>query len=454
MLEDPPCYTVAFMWTRDARGAACLGGIRLSDLVAGTAGFPSFETPAYVYDLDAIAAEAKELTAGFGGAPHLIAYAVKANTAGPVVRALARAGCGADVVSGGELRVALGCGISPDAILFSGVAKSALEIDGAIAAGERGILAIQAESVEEIARIEARAAALGRTARVSVRVNPSVVADTHAHVATGHDEAKFGIGARDLEGAWRALEAATHVRLVGLSCHVGSQLTRTDDYLAAADALLPIAIERDATLVAGGRERLEFIDFGGGFGIDYGAGCPVRPADFARACVARLQSAGLGDRVLAIEPGRSLVAAHGVLCARVIMAKRSAAIENGDARAWLMIDAGMNDLLRPALYGALHRIESIDGPSGPSAKAFRVVGPVCESSDDFGAHRFDEPLPSHVVIRDAGAYGYVMASEYNGRALPQEVFVRGGEVVAVSAPRSVDAWVAERLALGKDAPLR
>jgi diaminopimelate decarboxylase len=168
------------------------------------------------------------------------------------------------------------------------------------------------------------------------------------------------------------------------------------------------------------------------------------PADFAAAIAARLASRGLSDRLAVVEPGRSLVAPFGVLCATVIAAKRT------HGRSWLVIDAGMNDLLRPALYGARHRIEPLEAapPRPTEGVGWRVAGPVCESSDDFGEHRFREEPPERVVIRDAGAYGFVMASEYNGRALPREVFLRGGKVVGVSETRSVEAWIAERLAAG------
>src|SRR5262245_19408605 len=261
------------MLTRDERGAV-LGGVALGELLRS----PGLGTPFYAYDVDAMEAEARALGAGFGGMPHLIAYAVKANTAGPIVRALARAGCGVEVVSGGELAVALGCGIPAERILWSGVGKLVWELDRAIGAGDRGILAIQLESVEEIARVEARAAALGRRARISLRVNPGVEADTHAHVATGHDEAKFGIARSELGAAWEAIERSPHVELVGLSSHVGSQLTETGAYLGAAEVLLEIASARQRAGAA-----LAFVDFGGGFGIDYGSGCPAAPADFARA---------------------------------------------------------------------------------------------------------------------------------------------------------------------------
>ncbi|HVY48276.1 MAG TPA: hypothetical protein VHB21_20455, partial [Minicystis sp.] len=172
----------------------------------------------------------------------------------------------------------------------------------------------------------------------------------------------------------------------------------------------------------------------------YGEGCAASPADFAAGAVALLERRGLSGRRVVVEPGRALVAPHGVLCASVVSAKRSKS-----GRRWLLLDAGMNDLIRPALYGARHRIESLDAPASADALAFRVVGPVCESSDDFGVHRFDEPPPRRVVIRDAGAYGFTMASEYNGRPLPAEVFLSEGRVVAVKAARPAEAWVASRL---------
>jgi diaminopimelate decarboxylase len=428
------------MLTRDERGAL-LGGASLQEILRSS----GVETPAYVYDLDAIEAEARDLAAGFGGAPHLVAYAVKASSAGPIVRALAAAGCGADVVSGGELSVALGCGVDPERILFSGVAKQAGEIDRAIGAGPRGILAIQMESIEEVAQVDARAAALGRRARVSLRVNPSIAADTHRHVATGHDEAKFGVARGDLDAAWAALAQARHLDLVGVSAHIGSQLTQTGEYLAAAEVLLGIT----AGLQKAGA-ALSLVDFGGGFGVDYGTDRAPRPRprDFARAAAGLVAGSELAGLRTVVEPGRCLVAPHGVLCAGVIGSKRAHAAGDGDGdRRWLMIDAGMNDLIRPALYGAWHRIEPLEGSVSPDAPLWRVVGPVCESSDDFGAHPFVSP-PGRVVIRDAGAYGFTMASEYNGRALPTEVFLRAGQVVAVNVPRRAEAWAAERVGIG------
>jgi diaminopimelate decarboxylase len=435
------------MLTRDARGAAMMSGLLLEDVLRGVAANSSesvpteaLRTPAYVYDLDAMAAAAESLIAGFAGAPHLAAYAVKANSAGPIIKALHRAGCGAEVVSGSELLVALGCGVSADSIMFSGVAKTNSEIDQALGAGARGIYALQLESVEEVPRVIARARALGRRARVSIRVNPDILADTHAHVATGHDEAKFGVAIDDLDAAYAAIDAApSDIELVGLGCHIGSQLTKTDDYEASAEVLLGLVARRQTM------KPLEFVDFGGGFGIDYGSGCQAKPADFARAVTNLVQRSGMGHLRIVVEPGRSMVAAFGVLCASVVMTKASNS--KGVTRRWMMIDAGMNDLVRPAMYGAKHRIEPLETlpPAEGSGVLMRVVGPVCESSDDFGEHLFSEPFPRAVVIRDAGAYGFVMASEYNGRGLPAEIFLAGGEVVSVHESRSREAWAASRI---------
>jgi diaminopimelate decarboxylase len=425
--------------SRRSDGVLVLGNVSLADIARD----PRLGTPAYVYDVDAIAAEGRDLRAGFDRAPHLVAYAVKANSAGPIVKALASEGCGADVVSGAELLLALRCGISPEHIVFSGVAKTDAELDLAIGAAGAGICAIQVESVEEIPRIAARAAAAGRVARVSLRINPAVdmeALDTHSYIATGHDEAKFGVPLSSVPAALDLLATAPkQLRLVGVGSHVGSQLTATEGYLASARALFAFAREVRT------RFALTFVDGGGGFGIDYGDGCPVRPADFIRATRKLQHEMGCGDLALYCEPGRSLVGAHGVLVASVIQRKIS------EPRRWTMIDAGMNDLMRPALYQARHRIVPVVLEPTATVRSYRVVGPVCESSDDFGVHDLpdDTGAPEgtlrEVAILDAGAYGYSMASRYNGRALPAEVFLRGG-VVASATPRSApDEWVQDRL---------
>ena len=416
------------MFGRNPQGVATLGGLPVDALLAAA----GCGTPAYLYDLEGIRSAARDLAAGFGVEPSLIAFATKANSAVPVLRALFDEGCGADVVSGAELGLVLEAGLAPEKVVFSGVAKRDDEIDRALGAG---IYAIQAESVEELARIGARANALGRRARVSLRVNPGIAIDTHAHVATGHDEAKFGIARGDLGQAFAAIDATPAMAVVGVSSHIGSTQTSTAPYEAAARVLFEIARAREAA-----NGPLEFVDAGGGFGIDYGAGCPAKPADFGRALVALKKEVGPSHLKLVIEPGRALVGPFGLLVAAVTQAKVSRSSE----RRWLMIDAGMNDLLRPALYQARHRIEPLRDTGTPRA-SFRVVGPICESSDDFGSYDLPSgPTPEHVVIRDAGAYGFTMASNYNGRPLPAEVFVSQGRVVDVFPRRKDDAWIASR----------
>lgn len=412
-------------FSRDAEGRAVLGGAPLGALLDAA----QLPTPVYVYDLDAITAEAAAMVEAVGGPPHLVAYAVKANSAGSVVRAVARAGGGAEVVSQGELEVALGAGVPPHQIITTAVAKRDSEIDAAIGAGIRAIVM---ESVEEIARVAARARAQSKIARISFRVNPGVSIDSHAHVATGHEGAKFGIPLGDVGAAWKRADDESALEVVGVGAHVGSTLKDVESYLASARIVCGVA---KARLSSG--KSLEFVDFGGGFGVDYGGSPVPRPAEFLGATKALLRTEGLGALTMVVEPGRSMVAPHGVLVASVLQEKRTA------RHRWAFLDAAMNDLVRPAMYGARHRIEPLD--SLPDEPTWSVAGPVCESADKFGDHALGETAPARVVIRDAGAYGFTMASEYNGRALPAEVFVSGGKIVHVSPSPGRAAWVARRL---------
>jgi diaminopimelate decarboxylase len=303
--------------------------------------------------------------------------------------------------------------------------------------------------VEEGARVEARATAAGRTARVSVRVNPGVNLKeaTHAHIATGHDAAKFGVSLQDVERAVQLVEASSHLRLVGMATHAGSQFLTTEPYIDAARTLFGVVRRLRG---AGYARSLQFVDTGGGFGVDYAgsADAPPQPSDFVRAAREEQRRAGLDELALYVEPGRSLVAPHGVLLARIIQKKLAR-----NAR-WLMIDAGMNDLLRPALYQAFHRVVTVDSDVGQAALVdWRVVGPVCESSDDFGVHALPADSSREVAILDAGAYGYTMASQYNGRQLPVEVFVQAGRIVGHTRRTSVETWVHERVTAGAVASL-
>jgi diaminopimelate decarboxylase len=263
--------------------------------------------------------------------------------------------------------------------------------------------------------------------------------DTHAHIATGHDEAKFGVPRAQVELAITRIGSSAHLDLVGIGAHVGSQITTTDAYVESARVLFEIVRAARAS----GVTSLKYVDTGGGFGIDYGAGCEAKPADFVRAARAEQKRAGLGDLALYTEPGRSLVAAHGVLIASVIQTKTAG------ERRWLMIDAGMNDLIRPALYQARHRIVPLERAGhekgGEPAVDYCVVGPVCESSDDFGVHPLTKTPPREVAILDAGAYGFTMACQYNGRPLAAEVFLRGGSIASRTPRGDVRAWIASRV---------
>ena len=343
------------------------------------------------------------------------------------------------------MEVAFGAGIPPERIVFSGVAKSDDELDLAVGVRDAGIRTINVESVEEIGRVAARARVARRRARISLRVNPAVefeALDTHAHIATGHDEAKFGIHRDDVPEALGVVRATPEVKLVGLTSHAGSQMTSTEGYVTSVRTLFALVRGLADEL----RQGLRFVDGGGGFGIDYGAGCAVKPKDFVRAALAERRDAGLTGLMMAVEPGRALVAKHGVLVSRVLQTK----VSKATGRRWLMIDAGMNDLLRPALYQARHRIVplSSDPERDGAMIPWRVVGPVCESSDDFGVFELPENPPAYVAILDAGAYGFTMASQYNGRSIPSEVFLEEGHIVGISAASATRDWVEHRLRAG------
>jgi diaminopimelate decarboxylase len=414
--------------TRREDGVLELGGVALDTIL----GEPGVTTPAFVYDLDAIENNASSIASALQGRG-LCCYAIKANGAAPIVRAIIRAGCGIDVVSGGELRLALACGATPSTIVYSGVAKRDDELDLAL---RSDIKAIHCESIEELERIHARADALKiRRARVGLRMNPSIEADTHSHIATGHDEAKFGIPREELKRALDVIRTSDGaLELVAISSHVGSMLMTTEPYVAAVSVLCGIVEE-----VLGHGFSLQYIDAGGGFGVPYRDDQRATPGpEFVQAARAAIDRAGLGAFPMVIEPGRALVAPYGVLLSRVIQPKRSG------HRRWLLIDAGMNDLIRPALYQAHHRIVPVQQTASEIVR-WRIAGPVCESSDDFGEHPLPDPPPTLVAIREAGAYGRSMSSSYNARPLACEVFIAGGRVAEVRAAKNIDAWVQDQV---------
>jgi diaminopimelate decarboxylase len=372
-----------------------------------------YGTPLYVYSADQIAERLSLFQQALAGRDHLVCYAVKANSALAILKLLAARGAGFDIVSGGELeRVLAAAPQAAGRVVFSGVGKTAAEIDLALAAD---ILEFNAESEAELALLAARARKLKRIARFALRVNPDVFADTHPYISTGLREHKFGIDIRQALGIYKAAAGNRWLHAHGVSVHIGSQIRSAQPFGKA--------ISRVSKLVEQlGREGilLKVVDAGGGLGIDYHGGAfdvAAKVAEYAAAILDAL--AGFDGRLL-IEPGRFLVAQAGALVARVLTVKR-----NGK-KTFVITDAAMNDLIRPALYQAHHDIVPVR-PRAGRARTVDVVGPVCESGDFFAHDRNLKPLAPGdlVVLLDAGAYGMAQSSNYNTRPRPAEVLVEG-----------------------------
>jgi diaminopimelate decarboxylase len=370
-----------------------------------------FGTPLFVYSRAAIEDAFQAYEAAFAGVPHRICYAVKANGNRHILSLLAGLGAGADIVSGGEMQAALRAGFAPEHIVFAGVGKT----DAELALGlERGIGEFNVESQEEIERLGAAAAARRRVARLSLRVNPDIDPRTHPYISTGLREAKFGVPIARAPEILRRARERPGLRVVGLQCHLGSQITDLAPLGAAARDLAALSRRLMDEGLA-----LETIDLGGGLGLDYELGGGPGPRELAAQILPALEGLPL---TLVVEPGRSLVAGAGVLLTRVLYIK-----ENGDRR-FVIVDAGMNDLLRPALYQAFHRVEPVRSRGAGVVEA-DVVGPVCETGDFLARGRpIERPEPGDwLAVRDTGAYGFVMSSRYNMRPRAAEVLVEGRE---------------------------
>jgi len=385
-------------------------------------------TPFYLYSAASLSARYRAFAEAFAPASPLVCYAVKANANLAVLRLFARLGAGADVVSEGELRRALAAGIPPQRIVFSGVGKTRAELDAALTAG---IHQINVESVPELHRLSEVAAARGATAPIAIRVNPDVDALTHAKIATGKKENKFGI---DLENAGEAYAMAAElpgIEPVGLAMHIGSQLVDLDPFRQAFARLAELVLE-----LRGAGFAVHRLDLGGGLGVKYHAERPPEPAAYA----ALVQNAfGALELDLAFEPGRVLVGPAGLLVARVIYVKE------GVSRRFVIVDAAMNDLIRPALYDAWHDIVPVRLPAaGAVLSPADVVGPVCETGDSFASGRDLPPLAEGdlVALTGAGAYGAVMSSTYNSRLLVPEVLASGSRFAVIRARPSYEAMLA------------
>jgi diaminopimelate decarboxylase len=382
-------------------------------------------TPVYVYSAGALTQRYDALDRAFAGTRHLICYSIKSNMNLAVVRTLVRRGAGVDVTSRGELFRALRAGADPARIVYSGVGKRDDEIDAAF---EAGIKLFNVESRAELRRIDAVAAARGAVADIAFRVNPDVDPVTHPYISTGLRTSKFGIPIQEAPDAYAEAKALEHVRAIGVDCHIGSQITRLDPF---ADALARVAaLVRDLRSAG---HAIEVIDVGGGLGVTYDAETP--PTAEAYADVVRETVGGLECEIV-LEPGRWITANAGLFVTRVLYEKTN------EDKHFVVVDGAMNDLIRPALYKAFQRIEPVGPPRGPE-RVVDVVGPVCESGDFLAAGR---PLPEVargdlLAIRSAGAYGFAMASNYNGRPRAAEVLVRGDRFAVVRSRESLDDLV-------------
>jgi diaminopimelate decarboxylase len=382
-------------------------GVRLADL-AGEHG-----TPLFVYSRASMLSALAAYQRGFAGRKARICYALKANSALGVLQVFARAGCGFDIVSGGELERVLAAGAQGADIIFSGVGKTPAEMRRAL---EVGIHCFNVESEPELEVLSGVAASMGLEAPVSLRVNPDVNPLTHPYISTGLKGNKFGIAHQDALRAYRRAASLPGLRVVGIDCHIGSQITQVSPYLDAMDRVLDLlgAIEAEGIPIA-------HIDFGGGLGIVYNGEQPPAADTLWRKLLARLDERGYGDRQLMIEPGRSLVGNAGVCVTQVLYLKP------GEQKNFCIIDAAMNDLPRPAMYEAFHQIVQVQQDAGKPL-TYDVVGPVCESGDWIGRDRRLAVQPGGLLaVLSAGAYCMSMASNYNTRGRAAEVLVDGDQ---------------------------
>ena len=401
-------------------------GVALAE-IADTVG-----TPVYVYSRAEIERAYHAFDAALAGIPHEICYAVKANSTLGILGVLVQLGAGADIVSIGELYRWLRAGGTAEHVVFSGVGKTAAEIKTAL---EADIGCFNVESAEELDVIDAVATSLGTRARISFRVNPDVDPQTHPYISTGLKQNKFGISMAEAPALFRDAAKRATIEVVGVDCHIGSQLTKT--------APFSDAIARLVELVQGLGVKLRHVDIGGGLGIDYGKGeTIVSPAEYGiavRAALAPLASLGV---TLVTEPGRAIVGAAGALVTRVLYRKHN------EAKHFTIVDAAMNDLMRPALYNSHHPILPVRAPERP-AIATDVVGPICETGDFFARDRQLPALAAGelVAIGAAGAYGAAMSSNYNTRPRAAEVLVSGDRFTIIRTRETLEQLVAnERLA--------
>ena len=388
--------------------------VPLADIAA------QFGTPCYVYSRAALTDSLRQFTDALQGREHLICYAVKANSNLAILNLFARLGAGFDIVSGGELQRVLAAGGDARKVVFSGVGKTVTEMRMAL---DADILCFNVESGAELDRLNEVAASMGKVAAISLRVNPDVDAKTHPYISTGLKQNKFGVAYDDAIALYRKARSLANLRITGMDCHIGSQLTETSPFTAAAEKVLVLV----DTLAAEGI-RLEHLDLGGGLGIRYHDETPPAIADYVAVLLAALS--GRSEKLL-LEPGRVLVGNAGVLLTRVEYLK------HGEEKNFAIVDAAMNDLMRPALYDAYHEILPVRREAH-RVQSYEVVGPICETGDFLGHARDLAIAPqSMLAVLSAGAYGMSMSSNYNTRPRAAEVVVDGNVVNLVRERETV-----------------
>ena len=380
-------------------------------------------TPCYIYSHRTLIRHFHAFDQAFQATPHIVAFAMKANSNLTVLRLLAREGSGADIVSGGELFRALHAGISPNKIVFAGVGKSKEEIRYAL---ESNILMFNVESPGELQQINAVAGAMGLRARVALRINPDIDPQTHPYISTGLKKSKFGIGADQALGEFDAAGKLPHIEVVGVHSHIGSQLTQVTPFVDA----LKKAIALIQTLQANGI-HIQYLNIGGGLGITYSDETPPHPKELAAAVSPLLQTVSCQ---IIMEPGRSIVGNAGILVTKVLYNK------DGANKRFVIVDAAMNDLLRPSLYDAHHDIQPVMKNESSFVNTVDVVGPICESGDFLAKDRkMPQSQPGDLLaVMSAGAYGFTMSSNYNSRPRVPEVLVKGKDIIVIRKRESYE----------------
>ncbi|WGE75223.1 diaminopimelate decarboxylase [Actinobacillus equuli] len=390
-----------------------------------------YGTPAYIYSRATLERHWHAFDKAFGSHPHLICFAVKSNSNIALLNVMARLGSGFDIVSQGELERVLAAGGEPSKVVFSGVAKSHSEIQRAL---EVGIRCFNIESIAELHRINEVAGQLGKIAPISLRVNPDVDAHTHPYISTGLKENKFGVSVTQAREVYRLAKSLPNVKITGMDCHIGSQLTELQPFLDATDRLI-VLMEQ---LKEDGIE-LHHLDLGGGLGVPYNGEEPPHPTEYAKALLEKLK--GYADLEIILEPGRSITANAGILVTKVEYLKAN------EDRNFAIVDTGMNDMIRPALYEAYMQITEVDQSLVRKKAVYDVVGPICETSDFLGKSReLAIEQGDLIAMRSAGAYGAAMSSTYNSRPQAVEIMVDGDQAHLIKARANfADLWRLEKL---------